>query len=153
MANSENELTAVPEDMVDPEDLGDSVDCGGDPATIDPPGDRTAHVAIHRRAQDGTAGAFVADATTVNPAAVIVAGAKRAALGALPPPDRPEVPDPALVVSNGAVVVPVTRLHTSDRTEDVLLEVATDVLPLGPGDPEHGARSIWCLLFPRMRGC
>lgn len=128
------------------------VDIEGDPA--DPRNDRTTPVAIHLRGPGGAAGAFVAPGRSLNPTAVAVAGEARALLGSLPAPDRPAAPDPALVVVAGrARPLPVALVHTSTRTEDVLLEVASGALPVDESDPELSARSIWCILFPRMRGC
>lgn len=117
---------------------------------------------VHRVAPDGSPGAPVAVARSVTPTAAVIEPV--AAPGASDLIDaldhRPEPPElPLLLVDESGLVVPVLEVHTSDRSPAIALEVEEAVLtvPASEGsdedpDPLPG-RSVWCTIFPRMRGC
>lgn len=116
-------------------------------------------LAVHRTGPDGSPGEQIAVARPVTSSAALIEPevADPAAV-----PDllehRPVPPDlPLVLVDESGVAVPVVQVHTSDRSPAIALEVETPVLSVAPSagedpDPLPG-RSVWCTIFPRMRGC
>ncbi len=119
-------------------------------------------LAVHRAGPDGDPTEQIAVARAVTPTAAAidpVPSIDAENVDALleiddtpPPPELPLV----LIDAEGAVIS-VFAVHTSDRSPAIALEVEEPVLTVPVDeDLEHRrdpGRSVWCTIFPRMRGC
>lgn len=125
----------------------------------------TGPLTLHRVGPDAGPGEPVGPLRAVTVTAALLDPAPDPETGevdALPDPSRPvDVPDlPLLVVgddpAHGRRAVPVLAVHASDQTRSLAVEVEAPVLVVEQTDddgPTFPGRSVWCRLFPRMRGC
>lgn len=121
----------------------------------------TGPLTLHRVASDGTVGEPVGPVRVVTTTAALLEPAPDPDTGEVDPLPDPAHPDeaptlPLLLVDGDDHAVRVLEVHTSPRTRAVALEVEHPVLTVDEPDdedPEHPGRSVWCQIFPRMRGC
>lgn len=130
--------------------------------TIDATADVTVpagSLAVHRVGQDGSPAERIAVARPVTSTAALI---EPEVDDTTDPADlldhRPTPPAlPLVLVDDSDVAVPVLEVHTSDRSPAIALEVeepVLSVLPSGGDEPDPlPGRSVWCTIFPRMRGC
>lgn len=112
----------------------------------------TAALTVHAVEPDGTLGAQVGAARPVMTTAAVLEPAADAL------DRRPEPPQlPLALVDADGHRIEVMTVHVSELSAAIALEVADPVLVVPePQDDEPRtlpARSIWCRIFPRMRGC
>lgn len=119
-------------------------------------------LAVHRVGPDGCPAEQIAVARAATPAAAIidpVSSIDADNVDALLDRDeRPAPPElPLVLIDDRGTVIPVMEVHTSDRSLAIALEVEEPVLTVPePDDDEerrNPGRSVWCIIFPRMRGC
>lgn len=119
-------------------------------------------LAVHRVGPDGEPAEQIAIARAVTPTAAVLdpvpsIDAENAdvllEVDVTPPP--PELP--LVLIDAGGEVISVFAVHTSDRSPAIALEVEEPALTVPtvaePGHRRDPARSVWCTIFPRMRGC
>jgi hypothetical protein len=130
--------------------------------TIDDTADVTVpagSLAVHRVGPDGSPTERIAVARPVTSSAALIepeADDTTDPTGFL---DHRPVPPalPLVLVDDAGVAVPVLEVHTSDRSPSIALETEEPVLSVVPSDDDEPdplpGRSVWCTIFPRMRGC
>lgn len=116
-------------------------------------------LAVHRAGPDGSPAERIAVARPVTTSAAVIEPEVEGPADVLDLLEhRPAPPTlPLVLVDESGVAVPVVEVHTSDRSPTIALEVEEPVLSVPPSEGEEPdplpGRSVWCTIFPRMRGC